>query len=200
MPSKYQDKINSILEMKKNGGGVTFVTAPEFFPTPKLIVDIMLKELTRYSPCTILEPSAGSGNLVRGLFELKTVEKITTVEIDSELIKHLKKINSCGPNICDDFLALTPSDLGKYDAVVMNPPFRNNADIKHVMHAYNFINFGGVLVSVVSETAISGSRNAPKEFKEFIYSKGGFDDKLPEGSFKNSGTMANTRLVVIPKL
>ena len=40
----------------------------------------------------------------------------------------------------DDFLSLTPERLGAFDRIVMNPPFTHGADVKHILHARQFLN------------------------------------------------------------
>ena len=39
---------------------------------------------------------------------------------------------------CTDFLACN-GDLGKFDRILMNPPFADGADIKHIEHAIGFL-------------------------------------------------------------
>ena len=66
---------------------------------------------------TVLEPTPGKGNLVRAL---------------------------------NGYQVTAPSEFwdvsGRFDAVVMNPPFYGRHYIKHVNHALKFLKPGGVLV------------------------------------------------------
>ena len=40
---------------------------------------------------------------------------------------------------------------GKYDKIIMNPPFENGQDIDHIRHAYSLLNDGGRVVCIMSE-------------------------------------------------
>jgi hypothetical protein len=54
-------------------------------------------------------------------------------------------------------------ELGKFDRVVMNPPFDHGADIKHVEHARKFLKPGGRLVAVVA--------NGPRQRERLLPSR-----------------------------
>jgi 16S rRNA G1207 methylase RsmC len=95
--------------------------------------------------------------------------------------------------IGSDFLSIEPRQ--DYDRVVMNPPFENQQDIDHVLHALEFLRPGGRLVSIMSAGVLFRQNKKTVEFREMI------DEitALPEGSFKLSGTNVNTSMVVINK-
>ena len=76
--------------------------------------------------------------------------------------------------------------------------YLTQADIHHVTHALKFLKPGGKLVSVMSASVIFRENKLTKEFRDLVESRGGFFEKLPDGSFKESGTMVRTVIVVIP--
>ena len=47
----------------------------------------------------------------------------------------------------EDFLACN-GDLGAFDCIIMNPPFGDAADIKHIRHARAMLKPGGRLVAI----------------------------------------------------
>ena len=49
--------------------------------------------------------------------------------------------------VCADFLECN-GNLGKFDRIIMNPPFSDAADIKHIKHAIAFLKPGGRLVAL----------------------------------------------------
>lgn len=104
------------------------------------------------------------------------------------------RLSGIGKSI--DFLMVEPEPI--YDRVVMNPPFGRQADIKHVNHALKFLKSGGMLVSVMSSSVTFRSNKLTADFRQMVEDRGGHIEELPESSFKSSGTMVNTVIVVIP--
>jgi type I restriction-modification system DNA methylase subunit len=93
---------------------------------------------------------------------------------------------------------LNQAPTPEYDRVVMNPPFAKQADIKHVMHALKFLKPDGKLVSVMSASVDFRDNKLTKEFRDLIAERGGRIEALPDGAFKESGTMVRTVIVEIP--
>ena len=113
------------------------------------------------------------------------------VEINNALCRRLNTMPKVSSVIEGDFLAQN-GNLGKFDRVVMNPPFQNGADIKHIQHALTFLKPGGRLVALCA--------NGPRQretLKPLAENSGGWWEDLPAGSFKEQGTNVNTALLVI---
>jgi protein-L-isoaspartate O-methyltransferase len=163
---------------EKIKGGVKAVSAPGLFPTPASLATQVI-ELAEIEPGhAILEPSAGTGAL---LAALPSGCRVVAVEINHGLADALTadEIHRA------DFLETKP---GEFDRVVMNPPFANAADIKHVKHALAMLKPGGRLVAIVA--------NGPRQQRELKPLATEWVD-LPAGSFAESGTNVNTAIVVI---
>lgn len=98
----------------------------------------------------LLEPSAGTGNLILSA----GYNKITAIELNYELGKIIKDRTSIN-TIQADFIEWNG---GKFDGVLMNPPFSKVK--KHVLRAFDMLVDGGSLVALVpitfDETAIGG--------------------------------------------
>ena len=94
-----------------------------------------------------------------------------------------------GRVVCGDFLAQN-GNLGKFDRIVMNPPFANGADIQHIRHALTFLNDGGKLVAICA--------NGPRQ-REALEPIAETWIDLEPGAFKESGTNVNAAIVVITK-
>ena len=104
--------------------------------------------------------------------------------------------------IIGDFLDVVPGEyFGDFDAIVMNPPFSRHQDIKHVLHAWQFLHPGGQMRAIVSPsfTFKFARSGAPKMFAEFLESVGAKHEPLPAGTFKASGTMVKTMLISATK-
>ncbi len=79
----------------------------------------------------------------------------------------------------------------------MTPPFAKQADIQHVLHAYDFLKPGGLLVAVMS-AGITFRSGRAEEFRKLVADRGGSIDPLPDAAFKESGTDVRTVIAVIP--
>ncbi|MBO8161344.1 MAG: hypothetical protein H0Z24_06870 [Thermosipho sp. (in: Bacteria)] len=163
-----------------------------YFPTPKKIVEKMIELADIKEGDKVLEPSAGMGHIADEI----GIGKVDVAEFNSTLreILKLKGHNVIGNNALEI--------KGKYDKIIMNPPFEKGQDIEHVMYAYeNNLKPGGRLVAIMSEGPFFRSDKKSKEFREWLEKVGGYSEKLPEGTFKESDrkTGVNTRIVVIDK-
>jgi protein-L-isoaspartate O-methyltransferase len=167
--------------------GVKVVSAPDLFPTPPELAARMVEALGLEAGDSVLEPSAGTGNLLRALG--KHVGLITAVEIDgalhTDLAHRFPDVRCFGAN----FLYLTTQNLGWYDAIIMNPPFSGGADIAHIIHALGFLRPGGRLVALCAA--------GPHQVKQLKHL--GRWEALPQGSFKSAGTNVNVAMLVVEK-
>lgn len=190
-PTKTPEKpteLNAFEQMAQTlKAGVQVVSAPQLFPTPADLAQrvVELAEITAGDK--VLEPSAGTGNLVRSIIEHGAfASDVVAVEINGALAG---KLSSQFPGVSvkhSDFLTLN-GELGKFDRIVMNPPFERGADIQHILHAKHMLNDGGRLVAICA--------GGPRQ-REALACLGEWID-LPAGSFKASGTNVNAAIVVI---
>lgn len=167
-----------------------------YFITPFTVVKQMLDLVSKHILFPILEPSAGTGDLVNHASAILNLPKsvFECFEINDERRQYL--IENEYKVVGSDFFALF---IGKkYQTILMNPPFEGSADINHIMHAYdNYLALGGQLVSVVSEGPFFREDKRSKEFRSFLQQANATVVKLPPKSFQESGTNVNTRLVYI---
>lgn len=179
----------------------TRISAPQLFPTP---IDIAQRvvELADIKPGhRVLEPSAGTGRLLDPMFNAdatgalfdpdnsRPVGLLVAVEINPQLAKLLRTQYACASVINQDFLTCN-GDLGTFDRVVMNPPFKDGSDIRHINHAYMMLKPGGRLVAVCAA--------GPRQYKAFHDIATEWID-LPADSFKDEGTSVNTAIIVLEK-
>ena len=179
--------------------GTVEVIKDGFFRTPMSVVDRMAGAIG-FDPRVhrFLEPSAGDGAIVDILTSKYGVpyRLIDCVEMNPVRAEALRKKGYRVYPI--DFLKYITAT--RYDRILMNPPFEDGQDIDHVRHAYKLLVPGGKLASVMSEGPFFRTNRKAVEFRQWIVSKHGyFDIKLPDGSFRASGTGVNARIVVIEK-
>jgi hypothetical protein len=180
------------IEIKRKERELLGLNIPGYFPTPREIVEKMLDLSGIRDGMTVLEPSAGKGNICDVIKEKYNVE-LSVIEYQTRLqeILKLKGYNVIG----HDFLEHT----GQWDLIIQNPPFEDNQDIQHVRHAYSCLKEGGRLVSIMSEGPFFRNDKQAVAFREWLDDLGGYSEKLPSGAFKMSGTGVSTRIVVIDK-
>ena len=184
----------------RNGVAVVAVSAPELFPTPPDLAARMVA-MAGVGPGTatgmrVLEPSAGTGNIVREI--VKAGADVLAVEVNWTLAEALRAQYPEQEVCAVDFLEL--DDLGgirRFDAVVMNPPF--SQEIEHVRRAWELLRAGGVLVSIMSAGIRFRSDKKTTAFRAFVEGCGEIAD-LPDDSFKASGTSVRTVLVTMRKV
>lgn len=181
------------LEALKAGikAGVQVVAVPDLFATPPELARQVV-ELAELEPGhRVLEPSAGTGNLLGamgGAMFGHNPERgeVVGVEVNGNLLEHLRREFPLTDFRQADFLTCN-GDLGKFDRIVMNPPFSGGADIKHIQHARTFLKPGGKLVAICA--------NGPRQQAQLQPEADAWID-LPAGSFKDAGTNVNAAICI----
>jgi len=168
---------------------VTVTHAPQFYPTPHTIARVMVERLGLEPGARVLEPSAGSGNLVQAIFSVCPSAEVCAVEINYQLSASLERFDHCY-RVTADFLETMPEDFKPFDAVVMNPPFSKGSDIAHILHALGFLKPGGLLVALCA-----GGLRQREKLQPIAES---WED-LPPGTFAEAGTGVNVALLTIIK-
>ena len=178
--------------------GVAVVAAPQLFPTPTSLAARMAAAARLRNGDRFLEPSAGTGNIIRAVLDQAgegaiTLGPITAVEINRQLAASLAASATGATVIAADFLATTLADLnGPFDRIVMNPPFARAADVTHVLHALEMLAPGGRLVAVVAD--------GPKQRKRLlpvVEELGGTWEPLAGDMFEEQGTSVRAALIVV---
>jgi hypothetical protein len=134
-----------------------FDNVKDFYPTPKRIIEKMLCGIDFKLINTVLEPSAGKGDIVEEVINKfkyysnyshrDDKRDIDTIEIDSNL-RHI--LTGKGYRVVhDDFL--TYNSFKKYDLIVLNPPFSTGE--QHLLKAISMQQTGGKIICLLnSET------------------------------------------------
>jgi phospholipid N-methyltransferase len=162
--------------------GVQVVAAPQLFPTPSPLAARMVELAEIEEGHTLLEPSAGTGAL---LDAMSVCVRPTIVEINVTLAARLRQRFDSVLNV--DFLECG-QELGLFDRIMMNPPFVNGADIRHIQHAARMLAPGGRLVALCA----AGPRQT-----EALRPMAEHWEVLPPGAFAEQGTNVNVALLTI---
>lgn len=141
----------------------------------------------------VLEPSAGLGRIYHAIRAVAPSAPVTLVDVSPDCCGELYRAtegDSAARLVSGDFLTMDADRLGRFDTVVMNPPFTRGADIAHIRAALALLAPGGVLVAICAA--------GPKQRAALQPIATTWDD-LPAGSFRSEGTNVAAALVTIHK-
>ena len=165
--------------------GVQVVTSPQLFPTPPALAARMVELAGIEETHRVLEPSAGTGSILRLIGNRP--DKVA-VEINGQLVRGLLS----GLQVHHgDFLDCN-DELGKFDRIVMNPPFADGLDIRHITHALGYLSPGGRVVAICA--------NGPRQndnLRSIVDARGGTWEELPPDTFVGAGTNVRTVLLTV---
>lgn len=179
-----------------------------FFETPEPLADELVAAAGVRGSMRVLEPSAGRGRIVAAIYHASASAAVYAVELQSQNLAELSKLDPDGKwlsVIGGNFLTARfywdnlhelPVD---FDACVMNPPFAKGAAVRHIARAHGMLKKGGKLVSVAPASVLFREDNLHKNFRAMVKEYGGTIERLPEGTFKESGTMVSTCVVTMRK-
>lgn len=122
----------------------------DFYPTPENVIEQMLQghDVTGK---IILEPSAGSGNIV-GYLQKCFAKEVIACEINEKLRRIVE--SKCRV-IGDDFLKVTSEEVSHIDMIVMNPPFSDAR--RHILHAFEIAPGGCEIISLCNDSDLKQS-------------------------------------------
>lgn len=188
----FEEDPTELLENLILTGEVTDVKKEfQYFPTPKEIA-LQLIDMADIKPGDmLLEPSAGQGAIADYFPKDNPYLLVELNEANAKVLEN-KGFNV----LVGDFLNC---GFDKAHIIIMNPPFSKQQDVDHILHAYELLKAGGTLVSIVSESPFFRENKKSVEFRKFLEDNNAEVIELPEGAFKESGTMVKTRIVKINK-
>lgn len=164
----------------------------QFFPTPNSAVPIILEAAGDLLGKRILEPSAGTGALALAAKDFGG--QVLAVELDWERALRLRAVP--GLEVWRaDFLACYFPPEGRFDLVLMNPPFNPALDVLHVLHAWDSaLREGGRLVAVITPRFLRSPSFQATRLRRLV-EKHGSVTKLPPNRAR--GATRDTCLVVL---
>ena len=161
----------------------------DFFPTPVEIIDQMM-QFSEVHGKIVLEPSAGSGNIVDWLRNMGA-KQVCACEINDRL---RSMISSRCDIIGTDFLKVTAEQVSHVQMIVMNPPF--TADERHILHAYEIAPYGCEIVALCNTNTIENAcYNTRHKLRELINEHGGSEDLGK--AFDNAERKTDVRVSVV---
>lgn len=133
----------------------------DFYPTPQSVIEQMMAGVDLLDK-KVLEPSAGSGNIVDYL-KLYGAD-VTACEINDKLAQI---VSSKCRFLKPDFMQVRADEISHLDMIVMNPPF--SADERHILHAWEIAPEGCEIISLCNwNTICNDSYSYRKQLKKVI--------------------------------
>lgn len=181
--------------LRRDESAPRVVSAFNLFQTPEPLAG-RLAELAALDQLTtagrVLEPSAGLGRLYRAVRRFAPSAPVVLVDNAPECCGELYRATTGDPAaslVQADFLDCTAERLGgRFDRVVMNPPFKQGRDIRHILHAAALLAPGGLLVALCADGPRQNAKLRPHATTW---------QTLPPASFASEGTRVATALLTI---
>jgi hypothetical protein len=186
---------DELLERIKEGENVNLKKEFQFFETPSELAKIMV-DLCEFEPgMNVLEPSAGKGGLLRFI---PGSMKVSACELNPLCFPFLQTEFPTVILYEGDFLKVFFTN-NSFDRIIANPPFTKNQDIDHIEKMYDLCRVGGRIVSVASRHWQIASTQKETRFREWLDSLDNEIIPVEAGTFKQSGTMIPSVIIVINK-
>ncbi|OLP04524.1 DUF4942 domain-containing protein [Rhodoferax antarcticus] len=162
----------------------------EFYPTPLALAQKMWAKFKERDFDRVLEPSAGSGNLIKTMPDRGYGhQKIDCCEMDVSfhpVLKALPGVDVVGL----DFL--TFGNAAAYGAIIMNPPFSNGVD--HVLKAWE-IAFDCEIVALLNSSSLKNPSSQKGRFLCDLIAKHGSVEFIQD-AFLGDGVQRETQVEV----
>lgn len=173
--------------------------------TPDNIADIMAKWLELKPLHSLLEPSAGDGQLIKACKRICGGKKVDYCELDTKLSFNLFLATNDSVFRGGDFLAdATPL----YDRIIANPPFEDDVWMAHLNKMWKCLAPKGILVCIIPRESIIGDKEGYSKFQTAIknlslgqYASMKLESKPVDNWYTNSnGTVTPIMIIKITKL
>lgn len=173
--------------------------------TPPFLIEEMCeiieqnKDISEFD--SILEPSAGEGDLIQELFLNRLCfkvhrENILCIELNEEKAKYCADRNY--RTIRADFLQ-HDFHSRKFDIIIAAPPFVNNIDVEHIQKMYQLLNPGGIIVTLTSPLWVTNNESHQKTFREFLQTTNYSMKMVADNTFIEKGKSVPTAILTIKK-
>ncbi|WP_405889526.1 hypothetical protein OG427_03030 [Streptomyces sp. NBC_00133] len=173
-------------------GEVTTDAERGYYPTPAPVVEQLLELAELGSGCEVLEPSAGRGAIAEPAAARGAI--VDCIELDAGRAEHIRAGGYARHVATADFLSVRVER--RYQRALLNPPFADRQDIRHVERALRFVQPGGLVVAVMAGGLSFRTDGLTKDFRARVQEARGTITELPDDAFPAVGV--RTVIAVIP--
>lgn len=187
-----------VFAILKTGKRCNLAQEFQFFATPSTIADRLVALNTAISTAEcVLEPSAGTGALLEAIWRKYPDKKVEYFELMPENKDRLAQMQGPMEFLGEDFLQC--DGTRRWQAIIANPPFSGNQDVKHVMRMYEALERGGCVTAVMSNHWTFAEEKICKDFRQLLETQDALIESVPSGAFSKSGTSISTTIVRLIK-
>lgn len=172
-----------------------FAYNSDFYPTPEKLAGMMIAGIDLKNISTVLEPSAGKGDLAdcltRAMKKYYGDRTIDCVEYDPNLryILEGKKYHV----VFDDFIKF--HSLKKYDLIIMNPPFSNGCS--HLLKAIQLQQDGGQICCLLNAETLRNPYTNERQFLKSLLQKYKASVKFIENAFVSAERKTRVSVAIV---
>lgn len=178
-----------------------FTDNKDFYPTPQNLIDKMLDGLDWKMIHTILEPSAGKGNIVEALKKKESFNNrwYTTIKLNIDCIENDTNLRAVLKEknfrvVHDDFL--TYDTMKEYDLIIMNPPFSNGC--KHLLKALEMQQRnGGAVICLLNAETLKNECNNERIMLNRMLEEYNADIQYIQDAFMDAERKTNVEIALI---
>ena len=187
-----------VFAILKTGKRCNLAQEFQYFATPSTIADRLVALNTAISTAEcVLEPSAGTGALIEAVWREYPDKKVEYFELMPENKERLTQMQGPMEFLGEDFLQCDGNR--RWQAIIANPPFSGNQDVKHVMRMYEALERGGCVTAVMSNHWTFAEEKICKDFRQLLEAQDALIESVPSGAFSKSGTSISTTIVRLIK-
>lgn len=187
-----------VFAILKTGKRCNLAQEFQYFATPPTIADRLVALNTSISTAEcVLEPSAGTGALIEAIWRKYPDKKVEYFELMPENKERLAQMQGSMEFLGEDFLQCDGNR--RWQAIIANPPFSGNQDVKHVTRMYEALERGGCVTAVMSNHWTFAEEKICKDFRQLLESQDALIENVPSGAFSKSGTSISTTIVRLIK-
>lgn len=159
----------------------------EFYPTPPSLIEKMVEDIDLKNK-TVLEPSAGKGDIVEWC--KLAGSNVIACEKHPDLAKIVA--SKC-KLLANDFFDVTEEMVSHVNYIIMNPPF-SNAE-KHILHAYEIAPPGCQIIAICNADTIDGYERGQRRLLRTIDDFGKWE--LLQNEFSQAERRTNVSIALI---
>lgn len=165
----------------------------QFYPTPLDLAEKLTNKCELKSGLSILDPSAGKGDLLIPIQERYkySIMDYFVIEKDYNLQNILKGKKFI--LLDDDFLTFNTNY--KFDLIIMNPPFKNGE--KHLLKAIDLQKNGGQLACILNANTLKNPYSNDRKYLLQLLEEYNADIEYIENAFVDSENKTNVEVALI---
>ena len=165
----------------------------QFYPTPLELAEKLTNKCKLESGLSILEPSAGKGDLLIPIQEKYKYSSMDyfVIEKDYNLQNILKGKEFI--LLDDDFLTFNTNY--KFDLIIMNPPFKNGE--KHLLKAIDLQKNGGQVACILNANTLKNPYSNDRKYLLQLLEEYNADIEYIENAFVDSENKTNVEVALI---